>query len=81
MVMTLNIHLTIYRAYVPFRAFFPSSLLVLLQLTQGEGEEHGVPHPQLSAAGAGPGAGAHLRSAVIMIIPRVNGETVFTLPV
>ena len=32
----------------------PFSLLVLLQLTQGEGEEHRVPHPQLSAAGAGP---------------------------
>ena len=68
MVMTLNIHLTIYRAYVPFRAFFPSSLLVLLQLTQGEGEEHGVPHPQRGRllVRARCRCSPHLRAAVIM---------------
>ena len=42
--------------------------------------------PILSVAGCwcGPGAGAHLTSALLsscMIILRVNGETVFTLPV
>ena len=85
MVKTLNIHLSCLCAYQSLLKYpsqiIPFSLLVLLQLTQGEGEEHGVPHPQLSATGAGPGAGAHLRSAVIMIIPRVNGAAVFTLPV
>ena len=80
MVKTLNIHLSCLCAYQSLLKYH--SILPACPAPAYPGRGWGASCPPSSAgAGAGSGAGAHLRAAVIMIIPRVNGATVFTLPV